>query len=511
MDTHRVTLDVAETSSCPSSDATCATGLRPDGASGIADTCVLPVILCDRSSSCLWPLSREESPKPFWPVLSDRSLLQETALRARGVLRNGIRFDGPLIVCDREHRFLVAGQLNDAGVSDPRIVLAPVDRNSAPAAAAAALIAAERDPESLLWIMPADAMIANVSALHHALSIAVNAARTGRIVTFGLRSATSETGCDYVEIGDAVDMVPGAFDVARVIEKQDVENAAISPTCSHLCIPGMVVATAATLLAEFERHAPEMLVHVTHSIARGQHDPDFIRPDETAFANCAAISLQHAVAKHTQLGAVVPADFLWSDLGDWGAVWGAGPRDGRGNLAIGDVLLEGSDRCLVHANGRLTAVVGLQDVAVVVTEDAVLTMHRDRAQQVQKVVERLKSAGRSEALAHRRVHRPWGFYESLALEKRFQVKRIVVDPGQKLSLQKHFHRSEHWVVVQGSALVTRDDEVLPVGENESIYLPLGCVHRLENFGRIPLVLIEVQLGSYLGEDDIIRIADQYGR
>jgi mannose-1-phosphate guanylyltransferase/mannose-6-phosphate isomerase len=273
----------------------------------------------------------------------------------------------------------------------------------------------------------------------------------------------------------------------------------------------MFVAKAATLLAEFERRAPDVLAHVEKSLARGQHDPNFIRPDQAAFAKCPTMSLEHALGEQTHRAAVVPVAVAWSQVCDWDAVWDVSPKDARGNVAIGDAMLEGTDRCLVRTDGRLTAVIGVQDIAVVVSDDAVLVVNRDRAQHVQQMVQRLKTAGREEAVAHRRVYRPWGFYESLALDSRFQVKRIVVNPGQKLSLQKHFHRSEHWVVVRGAALVTRDHEELLVGENESIYLPLGCVHRLENVGRIPLALIEVQVGSYLGEDDIVRIEDQYGR
>jgi mannose-1-phosphate guanylyltransferase / mannose-6-phosphate isomerase len=304
----------------------------------------------------------------------------------------------------------------------------------------------------------------------------------------------------------------GVFEVAGFLEKPDAATAAeFVATGRHLWNSGMFLFTAATILAELERYAPEVLAAVRASVAGRIQDLDFIRLEPEAFAASPNISLDYAVAERTDRAAVVPADIGWSDVGSWGALWELGHKDKDGNVAVGDVLLEGATNCYVRSDGIVTAVVGLEDAVVVVTEDAVLAMHRDRAQDVKKVVDRLRAASRQQAVAHNRMYRPWGFYESLIQGGRFQVKRIVVTPGQKLSLQKHFHRAEHWVVVAGSALVTRDSEVLMVRENESIYLPLGCVHRLENPGRIPLTLIEVQSGAYLGEDDIVRIEDTYGR
>jgi mannose-1-phosphate guanylyltransferase/mannose-6-phosphate isomerase len=273
----------------------------------------------------------------------------------------------------------------------------------------------------------------------------------------------------------------------------------------------MFVFTAATLLSELALHAPDVLASVRDAVAHRRTDLDFIRLDPAAFAACPSISLDYAVAERTVHAAVVPADLGWSDVGSWAALWELGAKDAGGNVAVGDVLLADSQNCYARSDGMLTAVLGLQDVVVVTTENAVLAMHRDRAQDVKKIVERLRAADRPEAATHNRCYRPWGFYESLISGERFQVKRIVVKPGEKLSLQKHFHRAEHWVVVAGTALVTRDDEHITLRENESVYLPLGCVHRLENPGRIPLTLIEVQVGSYLGEDDIVRFEDTYGR
>ena len=300
--------------------------------------------------------------------------------------------------------------------------------------------------------------------------------------------------------------------LARFIEKPDAETAAgFTASGRHLWNSGMFVATAATLLEEMARYAPAVMEAVRLAVTNRAQDLDFIRLEPAAFAASPNISFDYAVAEHTTRAAVVPSDLGWSDVGSWGALWDIGAKDAAGNVAVGDVLLEGAENCYARSDGILTAVVGLTDVVVVVTKDAVLAMHRNRAQDVKKVVERLRKAGRHEAVAHNRMYRPWGFYESLISGDRFQVKRIVVTPGHKLSLQKHFHRAEHWVVVAGSAVVTRDDETILVRENESVYLPLGTVHRLENPGRIPLTLIEVQSGSYLGEDDIVRLEDTYGR
>ncbi|HEY1932167.1 MAG TPA: mannose-1-phosphate guanylyltransferase/mannose-6-phosphate isomerase [Acetobacteraceae bacterium] len=468
---------------------------------------IVPVILSGGSGTRLWPVSRESFPKQLWPLTSANSLLQETALRA-----NGAGFAPPVVVCNHEHRFLIAEHLRNIGVAGARIVLEPVGRNSAPAIAAAALLVARDDPDSVLWMLAADHAIADLAALHLALNAATAAALTGRIVTFGMQPTRPETGYGYIERGDPLRDAPGAFAVSRFVEKPDAAAAArLVAGGRHLWNSGMFVFTARTLLDEMEAHAPEVLAAVRRAVEGSRTDLDFIRLEEAPFAACPSISLDYAVAERTARAAVVPADIGWSDVGSWSALWELGERDAAGNVAVGDVLLENAQDCYVRSDGMLAAVVGLRDAVVVVTEDAVLAMHRDQAQDVKKVVDRLKAAGRHEAVAHNRVYRPWGFFESLIQGDRFQVKRIVVSPGGNLSLQKHFHRAEHWVVVNGTAKVTRDAEELIVRENESVYLPLGCVHRLENPGKIPLTLIEVQSGAYLGEDDIVRLDDNYGR
>ena len=468
---------------------------------------IVPVILSGGSGTRLWPVSRESFPKQLWPLVSDRSMIQETALRAYG---SG--FAPPVVVCNQAHRFLIAEQLREAGIDGARIVLEPVGRNSAPAIAAAAVLVAEDDPDALLWMMAADAAIADVPALIDALGIAAAAARAGRIVTFGMRPTAPETGYGYIEVGAPLPEADGAFRLTRFVEKPDAGTAArLVADGRHLWNSGMFVFTAATLLRELEAHAPDVLPPVRDAVAKRQTDLDFIRLDVEAFAACPSISLDYAVAERTRQAAVVPASIGWSDVGSWAALWELGDKDAAGNVIVGDAMLEGASDCYVRSDGILTAVVGLRDVVLVVTGDAVLALHRDRAQDVKAIVDRLKAAGRTEATTHNRVYRPWGFYEVLTEGERFQVKRIVVLPGGQLSLQSHFHRAEHWVVVNGTARVTRDAEEMILQENESVYLPLGCTHRLVNPGRIPLVLIEVQSGAYLGEDDIVRYEDTYGR
>ena len=471
-------------------------------------TPIVPVILSGGSGTRLWPVSRESFPKQLWPLISDHTLLQETALRARGD-----RFAPPVVVCNQEHRFLIAEQLRAAGIASPRILLEPVGRNSAPAIAAAAVLVAEDDPDAVLWLLAADHVIADTEVLHARLATAAQAARAGHIVTFGMRPTAPETGYGYIAIGAALDDAPGAFAVAHFIEK---------PVAATRGAPGD------------RREAPVELGHVrVHRAhpARGAGDPRARRaargaprggrtPDRPRLHPARRGGVHRLPLDQPRLRGGRAHQPRRRGAGRYRLVGcrqlgrAVGPRAARtqhGNVAVGDVLLEAARNCYVRSDGMLTAVVGLEDAVVVVTEDAVLAMHRDHAQDVKKVVDRLKAAGRHEAVAHNRMYRPWGFYERLILGERFQVKRIVVSPGRKLSLQKHYHRAEHWVVVNGSALVTRDNETMLMRENESVYLPLGCVHRLENPGKIPLALIEVQSGAYLGEDDIVRIDDVYNR
>jgi mannose-1-phosphate guanylyltransferase/mannose-6-phosphate isomerase len=468
---------------------------------------IVPLILSGGSGSRLWPVSRESFPKQYWPLVTDRSLMQDAV--SRGV---GPCFAPPVVVCNESHRFLVAEQLRAAGIVGARILLEPEGRNSAPAIATACALVAATDPDAVVWMMAADAAIAHADSLLASLAVAEAAALQGRIVTFGMTPDRPETGYGYIEQGAALPGLDGAFAVSRFVEKPQLPEAeALVAGGRHFWNSGMFVFTARAMLAELAAHAPEVLAAAEQAVARSRHDLDFIRLDPASFRASPNISIDYAVAERTAHAAVVPASLGWSDVGSWRALWELGEKDESGNVTAGDVMLEQAERCYARSDGVFTAVVGLRDAVVVVTKDAVLAMHRDHAQDVKKIVERLRDAGRSEGTTHNRIYRPWGFYESLIQGDRFQVKRIVVLPGQKLSLQKHFHRAEHWVVVNGTAMVTRDQDQVMVRENESIYLPLGSVHRLDNPGRIPLTLIEVQSGAYLGEDDIVRFEDTYGR
>ncbi len=466
---------------------------------------IVPVILSGGSGTRLWPVSRESFPKQFWPLVTERSLIEETA--RRGI---GPGFASPMVVCNQEHRFLVAEQMRLAGAEDVCIVLEPAGRNSAPAIAAAALLAAEQDPGAVLWMMAADAAIGDPAALNRLLPTAAASARAGRIVLFGMRPTRPETGYGYIEVGESLPGEAGVHALAAFVEKPDaVRAAAMATSGRHLWNSGMFLFTAATLLEELAQYAPAVLDAARRAVAGRVQDLDFVRLG-AAFAEAPSISLDYAVAERTRRAAVIPADLGWSDVGGWAALWALGDKDERGNVAVGDVLLEHARGCYVRSDGMLTAVVGLNDAVVVVTEDAVLAMHRDRAQDVKRVVDRLRAGNRREAVAHAREYRPWGFHEKLIRGDRFQVNRIVVQPGAHLTLQKHFNRAEHWVVVHGTARVVRDEDDMLLRENESIYLPIGTWHRLENPGRIPLTLIEVQSGSYLGEDDVERVADVSG-
>ncbi len=468
---------------------------------------IIPVILSGGSGTRLWPVSRKSYPKQFWALASDRPMLAETALRAAGA-----GFAPPIVVANQAHRFVIAEQLRAAGALGARIVLEPVGRNSAPAMATAALLAAGTDADSVLWIMAADAAITRPGALQEAVGHAAAAARAGYVATFGMNPTAPETGYGYIAQGAPMEGLEGVFRLERFVEKPDLARAqAMLAEGGYLWNSSMFMATARVLMEELERHAPDVLTAARAALAASVTDLDFIRLGTAEFTASPDISIDYAVAEKTTRAVVVPADIGWSDVGSWTALAELTPPDEAGNAAQGDALFEGARNCFVRSEGMLTALLGVENLIVVTTPDAVLVADKAEAQNVKKIVERLKAAQRPEADQHPRIYRPWGYYEGLTLGERFQVKRIVVWPGQKLSLQKHFHRAEHWVVVNGVALVTRDAEQKLLQENESIYLPLGSVHRLENPGKIPLTLIEVQSGAYLGEDDIVRFEDTYGR
>lgn len=469
---------------------------------------IIPVLLSGGSGSRLWPMSRELYPKQFLPLASERSMLQDTAAR----VDDPLRFTAPIVVCNHEHRFLIAEQLRQSGITARGIVLEPMARNTAAACAVAALLATRDDPDALLLVLPADHIIGDEPAFAAAVSQAARAARAGHLVTFGIEPTAPETGYGYIRRGAPLPDCDGVHRVAAFIEKPARAKAEeLLASGDHAWNSGMFVFPAARLLDELERHAPAVMEACRAALETGESDLDFFRLGAEAFARSPSISIDYAVMERTDRAAVVPCDLKWTDVGAWSALWEVSKKDDLGNVAIGDVMTEGANRCYVRSEGLLTAVVGLDDVVVVTTDDAVLVASRDKAQDVKAVVERLKREGRSEPFTHRTVHRPWGAFQGIHAGERFQVKHLRIKPGARISLQKHFHRAEHWVVVNGTALVTRDDQQTFVYENQSIYIPVGTVHRLENPGKVPLDIIEVQSGAYLGEDDIVRFEDSYGR
>ncbi len=465
-----------------------------------------PVVMSGGVGSRLWPLSRQLYPKQLLPLVGERTMIQDTLTRVAGA-----QFASPMIICNQEHRFLVAEQLREIGIEGATIVLEPVGRNTAPAAAVAALMLAERDPSALVLVMPADHVVTDMAAFLKAVDIAADIAREGSIATFGIAAATPEIGYGYIQRG-APASVAGCFRVRRFVEKPNRETAqGYIDAGDYYWNGGIFVFRAKTYLEELEKFEPAIVAYCRDAVAKGRHDLDFLRLDEAAFKASPSKSVDYAVMEHTTHAAVVPVDMGWSDVGSWQSLWEAAPRDGAGNVAAGDVVAVGVSNSYLRSEGPLLAAVGLDDMVVVATQDAVLVARRDATQDVKKVVEEVERSGRHHHLHHRRIFRPWGSYDSVDNGERFQVKRIVVNPGAKLSLQMHHHRAEHWIVVSGTAKVTCGEKVFLLKENESTFIPLGETHRLENPGTIPLHVIEVQSGSYLGEDDIVRFEDRYGR
>lgn len=470
-------------------------------------TVIHPIILSGGAGSRLWPLSRGLFPKQLLALTGDHSLIQETVARATGE-----GFEAPLIICNVEHRFLIAEQMREAGIRPAAIVLEPQGRNTAPAAAVAALLAAQKDPGALMLLMPADHVIRDSAAFRDAVRRAEAAATAGYLVTFGITPDAPETGYGYIRKGPALSGLDGCFAVARFVEKPDAATATgYLASGDYGWNSGMFLFRADVFLAELEKLEPELLAHCRAAIETGRKDLDFFRLDAGAFAKARSISIDYAVMERTDKAAVVPVQMGWSDIGSWDSLWSATQRDEAGNATKGDVLHHGARNSYLRSEGPLVAAVGVEDMVVVATTDAVLVSHKSASQDVKQIVERLKAQGRELHNSHRKVFRPWGSYEGIQSGDNFQVKHIIVNPGAKLSLQMHHKRAEHWIVVGGEAQVTCGERVFPLKENESTYIPLGAKHRLENLGAEPLHLIEVQSGSYLGEDDIVRFEDTYGR
>jgi mannose-1-phosphate guanylyltransferase/mannose-6-phosphate isomerase len=468
---------------------------------------VHPVILSGGAGSRLWPLSRSLFPKQLLALAGERSLIQDTVLRVADR-----EFLPPLIICNVEHRFLIAEQMREAAITPEAIVLEPIGRNTAPAAAIAALMVAEKDPDGVLLLMPADHIVRNSTAFLQAVKQAVAAAERDHLVTFSITPDSPETGYGYIRRGVGLGGLEGAFAVARFVEKPDAATAASYVASGEYgWNSGMFVFKAKLFLAELERLEPELLTHCRAAIKNGKRDLDFFRLEEASFAKAKSISIDYAVMERTGTAAMVPVEMGWSDIGSWESLWCASAHDSSGNAVKGDVLQHATRNSYLRSEGPLVAAVGLENVVVVATADAVLVSHREASQDVKRIVEQLGSQGRELHLTHRKVFRPWGSYEGIDNGEGFQVKHIIVNPGAKLSLQMHHKRAEHWIVVSGLARVTCDDNEFPLKQNESTYIPLGSRHRLENIGSEPLHLIEVQSGSYLGEDDIVRFEDSYGR
>jgi mannose-1-phosphate guanylyltransferase/mannose-6-phosphate isomerase len=475
---------------------------------------IVPVILSGGAGTRLWPLSRELYPKQLLPLLGEKTMLQETLLRLEGVAD----LAPPLVVCNEEHRFMVAEQMRLIGHADVTILLEPVGRNTAPAVAVAALQATAAGDDPLLLVLPADHAIRDAAALRAAVAAGRQPADRGALLTFGIVPTAPETGYGYIRsggpLGDPSALSPqlSALTIAEFVEKPDRATAErYLASREYFWNSGMFLFRASALLGELERWAPEILAGCRRAFAGRRADLDFVRLDAAVFAECPGNSIDYAVMERTDRGAVIPLDAGWSDVGSWAALWAAGRPDAAGNVCHGDVVEIDARNSYLYAGSRLLAAVGVDDLVVVETADAVLVAAKDRVQEVKRVVEHLKASGREEHLLHRRVNRPWGSYEGIDSGSGFLVKRITVNPGAALSLQRHRQRAEHWVVVRGTARIVCGEDILTRGANQSVYIPIGAVHRLENPGSEPLEIIEVQTGGYLGEDDIERLEDVYGR
>ncbi|MGJ0486536.1 MAG: mannose-1-phosphate guanylyltransferase/mannose-6-phosphate isomerase [Methylomicrobium sp.] len=466
---------------------------------------MIPVILSGGSGTRLWPLSRTHYPKQFLPLTSENTMLQETWLRLEGVPA----LSSPIAVCNEAHRFMVAEQLREIDVKPGAIILEPFGRNTAPAIALAALSA---HPDEVLLVLPSDHVILQTSVFQEAVKQAERLALQNFLVTFGIVPTHPETGYGYIKRGAVAVMDDSAYPVAAFVEKPDLKTAqGYLESGDYLWNSGMFAFKAGVFLQELEKFNPQILAICRDAFNAAQRDVDFVRIPANIFSPCPSDSVDYAVMEKTDKAMVIPLDAGWNDVGSWSALWEVTAKDDRGNAIRGDVLTVDTHDSFIHSENKLVAAVGIRDMVVVETDDAVMIAPKDRVQDVKLLVEQLKNDKRREADAHRKVYRPWGFYDEIDMGERHKTKRIVVKPGAKLSLQMHHHRAEHWVVVKGTALVTRGEEQVLVSENQSTFIPLGVTHRLENPGVIPLEMIEVQSGSYLGEDDIVRFSDHYGR
>ena len=467
-----------------------------------------PVILAGGSGTRLWPVSRESCPKQFIELIDGTSPFRATL----GRLPAGAAVQPTIVVTHRDHRYFVLDQVRAAGRAMGRVYLEPCGRSTAPALAIVAYDLAREDPDALMLALPADHHIPDVEPFAQAIATGTQAAALGRLVVFGVEPRWAETGYGYVERGEPLAGAPGCFEVATFVEKPELEIAThLVASGRHAWNSGIFLFTARTLIEELERLEPELAARAREAAEASTDDGPCRLIDAAAFARCASRSIDFAVLERTRRAALVPAGFRWSDIGSWDSLWDEAPKDAAGNAVSGEVRLLESSNSFVHAGSRLVVGIGVEDLVVVDTPDAVLIAKRGATQRVREAVEQLKAEGRAEPVTHRKVHRPWGHYEDIDAGERFRVKRITVAPGGKLSLQWHHHRAEHWIVVSGTARVTRGEEVKLLTENQSLYIAVGELHRLENPGKVPLQIIEVQTGAYLGEDDIVRVEDVYHR
>ena len=467
---------------------------------------IIPLILSGGSGTRLWPLSRKQYPKQYLPLAGDNTMLQETILRLSGL--NNLA--NPIIICNADHRFLVAEQCQQIDIKNPTILLEPVGRNTAPAIAAAALQSINGSDDAVLLVLSADHVIQDVEAFHQAINIASNQAQEGKLTTFGIVPTDANTGYGYIK--SSVDSNDGAHKVEEFVEKPDLKTAeSYLEQGNYLWNSGMFMFRATTLIDELTTHSPEIVTSVNDAVNNAAQDLDFIRLDKQAFESSPSDSIDYALMEKSDNVVVVPLDALWNDIGSWSALHDIGTKDGNGNVIQGDVFTEDTTNTYIHANHHIVATIGVQDLVIVDTPNATLIATKDKVQEVKKIVEQLQEQDREEQFCHRKVYRPWGWYDSIEVGLHFQVKRLHVNPGAKLSLQMHHKRAEHWVVVSGTATAINGEDVLTLTEGDSTYIPIGTTHGLENKTNEQLEIIEVQSGAYLGEDDIVRFEDIYGR
>ena len=469
----------------------------------MGSSAIVPVILCGGSGTRLWPKSRRMMPKQLLSLTGEQTMLQQTLERVRS-------YESPIVVCNEDHRFMVAQQARDIGFENITIIIEPVGRNTAPAIAFAALVAQKRNEDSNLLVLPADHLLDDVEQFHRAVDIGLEECVRGGLVTFGIVPNAPETGYGYIKNAESEDA--SVKRIAKFIEKPNLETAKqYLANGSYYWNAGMFLFSAKALLSELKTHASPIAEASKVAIANAIVESDFVRLQMIDVERIPEDSIDYAVMEKTDHGYVVPLECGWSDVGSWSSLWEALDKDGQGNVALGDVLLEDCKDSLVFGEDHLVTAIGVKDLVIVDTKDATLIATKERAQDVKTIVSKIRTAGREEHEVHREVVRPWGKYDSIGNGPRFQVKRITVDPGARISLQMHHHRAEHWVVVSGTALVQRGDEEIMLSENQSVYIPIGIKHRLSNPGLLPLEIVEVQSGSYLGEDDIVRFDDIYGR